>query len=179
MNNSRLHTKEALDFSALLRFLRRAVAVFSLILASLGPPVVAADEAPEIADFTFLAGFWKGTGFGGVSEEMWMPGADGSMFGIFKQSSAAGITFTEFMEITRVGEEFVLRLKHFNPDFTGWEEKTDYVTFRLQSVSPNKGVFNGLSYTLVAGNTLRIELRLRGSDGEISTEVFELTRQEL
>jgi hypothetical protein len=74
---------------------------------------------------------------------------------------------------------FVLRLKHFNPDFTGWEEKSDYVTFPLRSVAPNQAVFSGLSYTLVDGDKLRIELQLRQSDGTVETEVFELTRRAL
>lgn len=143
-----------------------------------GSFVAAQDSKPTIGDFAFLQGFWSGSGFGGVSEEMWMPPSDGSMFGIFKQSSAAGITFTEFMEITQVGGEFVLRLKHFNPDFTGWEAKDEYVTFRLQSVAPNQAVFGGLSYTLVDATHLRIELRLRESDGSVNTEVFEMQKRE-
>lgn len=148
-------------------------------LLSLCSLISAQDKNVTIEDFAFLQGFWTGSGFGGVSEEMWMPASDGSMFGIFKQSSAAGITFTEFMEITKIGEEFVLRLKHFNPDFTGWEQKDEYVTFRLQSVAPNQAVFNGLSYTRVDGTQLRIELRLRESDGSVNTEVFELQKSAL
>ena len=149
------------------------------ILLALSPFSMAQDKAASIDDFAFLQGFWVGTGFGGVSEEMWMPASDGSMFGIFKQSSEAGITFTEFMEITQVGGEFVLRLKHFNPDFSGWEEKDENVTFRLESVAPNKAVFNGLSYTLVDPTHLRIELRLRENDGSVNTEVFELRKGDL
>jgi len=149
----------------------------ALLSFSLG--TLAQDQTPSIDDFAFLQGFWSGSGFGGVSEEMWMPAADGSMFGIFKQSSAAGITFTEFMEIIRIGTDFVLRLKHFNPDFTGWEQKDEYVTFRLQSVAPNQVVFNGLSYTLVDPTHLRIELRLREDDGSVHTEVFDLHKRAL
>ena len=73
----------------------------------------------------------------------------------------------------------MLRLKHFNPDFTGWEQKDEYVTFRLQSVAPNQVVFNGLSYTLVDPTHLRIELRLREDDGSVHTEVFDLHKRAL
>lgn len=146
---------------------------------TLTPFSIAQEKSVRIDDFAFLQGLWTGTGFGGVSEEMWMPASDGSMFGIFKQSSAAGITFTEFMEITQVAGEFVLRLKHFNPDFTGWEEKEENVTFRLQSVAPNQASFDGLIYTLVDATHLRIELRLRQADGSVNTEVFELRKRDL
>ncbi len=154
-------------------------AMLTCTLFSLPPLSMAQEKSVSIEDFAFLQGLWVGTGFGGVSEEMWMPASDGSMFGIFKQSSEAGITFTEFMEITQVADEFVLRLKHFNPDFTGWEEKGENVTFRLQSVAPNQAVFNGLSYTLVDENHLRIELRLRDGNGNVNTEVFDLRKRDI
>ena len=137
------------------------------------------DKTPSIEDFAFLTGYWKGTGFGGESEEMWMPPVAGKMFGIFKQSSDSELIFTEFMEITEVDGEFKLRLKHFNPDFSGWEEKQDHVIFPWVSVSPNKAVFGALSYELVEPDKLKIELRLRESDGTRSTEVVNFTRERL
>lgn len=93
--------------------------LLTCILLALCAFSMAQDKSASVEDFAFLQGLWVGTGFGGKSEDMWMPASDGSMFGIFKQSSAQGITFTEFMEITQIGGEFVLRLKHFNRDFTG------------------------------------------------------------
>ena len=143
------------------------------------PTAFAQADKPSISDFAFLTGFWKGTGFGGVSEEMWMPSADGRMFGIFKQSADSELIFTEFIEISEVDGNFVLRLKHFNPDFSGWEEKDDHVTFSLVAVSGNKAVFGGLSYELITPDQLRVELKLRQSDGSLNTEVFSFTRGSL
>jgi hypothetical protein len=147
-----------------------------LLLIGVTTPLYAADRAVSIEDFAFLTGYWKGTGFGGVSEEVWMPPSDGRMFGIFKQSSNGELAFTELLEITELDGEFVLRLKHFNPDFSAWEEKNDYLTFKLQATAPNKAVFAGLSYELTDANSLRIELKLRQASGEMTTEVFSLTR---
>jgi hypothetical protein len=150
-----------------------------LALSVLVNSVWAQSPAAKLEDFGFLHGYWVGTGFGGVSEEMWMPGGKGSLFGIFKQSSEAGINFTEYMEITRLDERWVLRLKHFNPDFTGWEYSTDYVTFPLLAVAPNRVEFEGLTYSLIPPATLRIELHLSETDGSSSTANFELRRQAL
>lgn len=133
-------------------------------------------SALSIDDFAFLKGYWSGTGFGGHSEEVWMPPVDGRMFGIFKQSDDSGLVFTEFMEIVESGGGFVLRLKHFNPDFSGWEEKDDYVTFKLTAVSGDKAVFGGLSYEIVAPNALQIKLNMRNDDGSTVTEVFDFAR---
>lgn len=133
----------------------------------------------NIEDFGFLAGYWQGEGFGGVSEEMWIPPSGGRMFGIFKQSNDDALVFSEYMEIIEADGQFVLRLKHFNPDFSGWEERNDFVTFPLESVSAGKAVFSGLSYELVEADQLRIEVNLRQSDGNLSTEVFTLARKAL
>lgn len=147
------------------------------VLACMPPVSVADDSEIGIEDFSFLSGYWVGEGFGGVSEEIWMPPSGGRMFGIFKQSNDAELNFTEFIEITSVDGEYLLRLKHFNADFTGWEEKDGYVTFKLQSVEPNKAVFGGLSYELIESDQLRVSLRLRESDGTVHTEVFNFKRQ--
>lgn len=161
-----------------MRTLTTLLNVVSILLIT-HMPAHGQNAPPTMADFDFLKGYWQGTGFGGRSEEIWMPAADGSMFGIFKQASDAGITFTEFMEITQVGENFVLRLKHFNPDFTGWEAQDEYVTFTLRSVAPNKAVFGGLTYTRIDSTNLRIELRLQESDGNVHTEVFDLVKVDI
>jgi hypothetical protein len=149
-------------------------------------PVVAQQEAEtstqveaRIEDFAFLTGYWVGEGFGGVSEEMWMPPVDGRMQGIYKHSSNSALMFSELLDISSEHGQIRLRLKHFNPDLTGWEEKNDHVTFPLESVAPNKATFRGLSYELVGKDQLRIELTLRESDGSTHVEVFNLTRRPL
>lgn len=135
-----------------------------------------AEEATTIDDFAFLTGTWTGNGMGGKSEEVWMPPSAGRMFGIFTQSSTDGLIFTEFMEITKVDGDFILRLKHFNPDFTGWEEKGDYLTFRLDSVSENKAAFGSLRYELIENTNLKIHLDMKQTAGNTVTEIFDLTR---
>lgn len=137
---------------------------------------VHAEDAVSIEDFAFLTGSWAGTGMGGESEEVWMPPSAGRMFGIFKQSSAEGLIFTEFMEITEVDGEFILRLKHFNPDFTGWEEKEDYLTFKLESVSENQATFGSLRYEVIESTHLKIHLDMRQEAGNTITETFDLQR---
>ncbi len=133
----------------------------------------------KIEDFAFLTGYWDGTGFGDRSEEMWMPPSGGRMFGIFKQHNNGELQFSEFMEISENESGWALRLKHFNPDFSGWEAPDEHVTFRLESLSDNEAVFGGLRFELVAPDNLRIALRLRQDDGSLTTEVFEFRRVDM
>ncbi len=156
--------------------IRLCTALFTVLLVQ-----VSAAQQPSVSieDFGFLQGYWQGTGFGGQSEEVWMPPVDGRMFGVFKQSQDSELIFTEFMEIVETEEGFILRLKHFNPDFSGWEEKDDNVTFKLTSVSENNAVFGGLSYEVIESNKLQVKLRMRNDDGSTVTEVFDFTRSQL
>lgn len=130
----------------------------------------------SIDDFAFLTGYWEGQGMGGGSEEVWMPPSGGRMFGIFKQSNADGLIFTELMEITEFEGQFILRLKHFNPDFSGWETKSEHLTFTLTSISKNAAEFGGLRYKLVDSSQLLIELDMHQSSGEVVTEEFLLNK---
>ena len=138
----------------------------------------ASAEEVSIDDFAFLAGYWQGEGFGGQSEEMWMPPSNGRMFGIFTQTNDGALVFSEYMEISESESGWAVRLKHFNPDFSGWEEKTDYVNFPFDSVSDNKAVFGGLSYE-VTGDKLTVSLRMRQTDGSLTTEYFYFDRVEI
>jgi hypothetical protein len=151
----------------------------TLSVLCLFPLVQADSEHVAIEDFAFLTGLWAGEGLGGGSQEMWMPPANGKMFGIFKQSSGNELQFTEFMEISDSGEGFSLRLKHFSADFTGWEESSDYVSFPLVSLSAGKVIFAGLSYQLLDSNSLKVEVEIGQSDGSTETAEFNLVQQEL
>ncbi|WP_422359518.1 DUF6265 family protein [Reichenbachiella sp.] len=134
---------------------------------------------PTMNDLNFLRGYWVGDGFGGVSEEVWMPASLGRMNGIYKHMKDDKTTFMEFMDISIVQDTIRLRLKHYNPDMTGWEEKDKYVTFTLESIEPNKAIFKGLTYELVDPNYLKVSLKLKQKDGSVNTEVFNFRRKTL
>ena len=59
-----------------------------------------------------------------------------------------------------------LRLKHVNPDMTGWEEKNGFVTFCLVKQDASAAYFSGLTFRRLADDTLEayLALRDRGSD---------------
>ncbi len=153
--------------------------ISSLIAALLLAPAAGLSQDISIDDFAFLTGYWTGTGLGGEAEEVWLPPVDGRMFGIFKLSGDGELSFTEFMEITQQDGEWVLRLKHFNPDFSGWEEKDAHVTFPLESVSPNQALFRGLTYKVTDGTDLEVTVRLNYSDGRTVVEPLNFKRQSL
>ena len=124
-----------------------------------------------IDDFAWIAGHWTGEGFGGEMEEYWAPPSDDVMMGMFKHSKDGKITFYEFFTIVKNNDQWDLKLKHFDPDFAGWEEKTDYVTFPLVSASPTKIAFDGLVMKKVSGDQMEVLLTMK-RNGEVSVERF-------
>ena len=86
------------------------------------------------------------------------------------------VIFYEMFALTEHEGSLVLRLKHFNPDMAGWEDKEEMVTFRLAHVEPGLIQFNSLTYHLETEDRMRIHVAVRQSDGELEELEFELTR---
>ena len=67
----------------------------------------------------WLIGHWKGTGLGGVSEEIWAEPAGGVMMGMYRLILNGKPSFYEFIHLAEENGSLVMKLKHFNPDLTG------------------------------------------------------------
>ncbi len=103
--------------------------------------------AASLSDVEWLSGSWQGTAFGSQFEEVWNPPSAGTMVGMFKLfDEDKGVNFYELMLLKQQQESLVLLVKHFSADFTAWEEKQDFVTFKLVKVEDQAVHFSGLSF---------------------------------
>jgi hypothetical protein len=110
---------------------------------------LAEGEAPPTAsleDAAWLAGSWTGTAFGKRFEEVWNPPSADSMVGMFKLYDENGVSFYELLTMTVDDGRLSLKVKHFNADFTAWEDKADFVDFRLVKREPDALHFHGISF---------------------------------
>jgi hypothetical protein len=144
---------------------------------TLGSASGAESPPATLADVHWLIGHWKGTGLGGVSEEIWAEPAGGVMMGMYRLVLKGKPSFYEFMHLAEDTGSLVLKLKHFNADLTAWEEKDRFVTFRLVRMTASEVFFSGLTFRRSGEDRLQIFLALRGSDGTVREERFELQRQ--
>lgn len=134
-------------------------------ITAAGRPTAGATEAPaaRLADLGWLAGRWEGTGIdGGAASESYSPPAGGQIVGHFRQLTRDGsVMFYEIMTIAEVGKTLHFRVKHFNPDMTGWEEKERVVSFPLVAVTRDAWIFNGLTLRRVDANAMVATVRIR------------------
>ena len=125
---------------------------------------------------SWMAGSWVGEGLGGTVEEMWSPPSAGTMVGTFKLIQEGQPVFYEFFVITDEDGSPVLKLKHFNPDMKGWEEKDGFVTFRLIKADDSAAYFGGLTYRRVGDDGMKVFLAMRRK-GELEEVSFEFERR--
>jgi hypothetical protein len=149
--------------------------------ATTGNTIRLADGAPRpaatIADWAWIAGRWQGQGLGGSVDEVWSDPAGRSMVGHFRLVKDGKPVFYEIMTVIEAEASLEMRLKHVNPDMTGWEEKADFVTFKLARLEPDAVYFSGLTFRRTGPDRLEIYLALRNrADGTVREEKFTMSR---
>ena len=125
--------------------------------------------AASLEEVDWLVGNWSGEAFGNRFEEHWNPPSAGSMVGFFKLLDGDAVSFYELLLLVEEEGSLSLKVKHFNPDFTAWEEKEDYVTFRYIMSEDDAIHFSGISFYRIDDDTMHAYLVLR-SGGEIREE---------
>lgn len=158
-------------------------------LALLGASPLAAQETrvaepgftapPAIVNqFWWLEGLWQGEGIDGApATESWLPPAGNTMVGTFvQQAPEGGILFTEHMYLVEDGDSVALKLKHFNADLTGWEDKAGMVTFPLLSLDVCAAYFNGLTIRCDGNDKLVVAVRMKSDQPEPKELLFRFNR---
>ena len=131
--------------------------------------------AATLQDIDWLVGRWAGPGFGGEVEENWNPAMGGTMLGSFRLLKDGKPSFYELLLLAEENNSIVYKVKHFNPDFSAWEEKEDYVSFPLVKLELNTIYFNGLTLKL-DGNACTYYLAMKKKDGSYQEAAMTLQR---
>jgi hypothetical protein len=142
---------------------------FKLTTGTRSPPAT-------LADIQWLSGRWVGNAFGGIAEEIWSPAQAGSMMGMYRLIRAGKPVFYELLTIVEENGSLVLRLKHFNPDLTGWEEKDKTIDFPFVGLRDGAVHFDGMSFH-PHGDALTVYLATRQKDGTVREETLSYTRE--
>lgn len=133
-------------------------------------------EKATIQDMKPLAGTWRGKGLGGTVEEVYSQPQDGAMMGMFRFLDKGRTVFYEFITILEENGTLIVRLKHFNSDLRGWEEKDKTVDFRFVKKEKNRMYFEGQTFEFISKNALNIYVAIGQKDGTVTEEVFSYKR---
>ena len=130
----------------------------------------------SLDDLSWLVGHWQANAFGGICEEVWSPPSSGSMTGTFKLAVNGEISFYEIIILTIEDGGPTMRLKHFNSDLTGWEEKSDMITFPFVKLTDKKLQLEGITYSSSSFDSLQIDMNIRNAEGKIDRHIFNFWR---
>ena len=131
----------------------------------------------KVKSLAWLAGYWRGEGSLGAAEEIWMPPSHGTMAGAFKVVRENQPYFYEFVEISEEEGSLTLKVKHFNANLHGWEEKDSFVTFPLVKLGAGEAYFSGLTYRRTSDTELRAYVAIQQEDGRLEEIEFVFQRQ--
>ncbi|WP_347925267.1 DUF6265 family protein [Pontimicrobium sp. SW4] len=126
---------------------------------------------PKLKNIAWISGTWHGEAFGGITEEIWSKPSGGSMMASFKLINDGKVTFYEIEIIREVENSLILQLKHFGSDLKGWETKDETVDFPLIEITPNKVVFEGMTFEKVNNNEMNVYVDIK-ENGTIETVKF-------
>jgi hypothetical protein len=156
--------------------MRRFALAFALMLTACAAPARAQSDAVTIADAAWLEGHWVGEGFGGQLEEIWMAPVGAQMVGHFRMTQDGAPVFYEFLLIEEHEGGLRYRVKHFNPDMVGWEERDGFHEFPWVSASADELRFGGLVLRQVDAATSDHIITTRAADGAETTQTLRYRR---
>ncbi|NOS92126.1 MAG: hypothetical protein HOP30_09405 [Cyclobacteriaceae bacterium] len=110
----------------------------------------------DLSSLRWIEGHWRGVAFGGITEEVWSPPLGGSMMCAFKLVVNGNVKFYELATISEENSTLILRLKHFNSNLKGWEDKDKTIDFRLVKVTDSKIYFDEFTIERVGAKKMNI-----------------------
>lgn len=143
------------------------------------PAPGAKPPAARIEDAAWLAGRWIGEALGARVEEVWSPPVGRAMCGHFRLDAATGPRFFELLLLVEETGSLAMKVKHFSPEFHGWEEKDACLSLPLAALSTGELRFSGLTIRRDCDDGLSMWLAMHGKDGAQREESFRYRRAPL
>lgn len=131
----------------------------------------------SLADVSWLVGSWSGEAFGSDFEEVWNPASAGSMVGMWKLLKDDQVVFYELMLLVEEEGSLSIKVKHFSEDFAAWEDKEEFVQFRLVKIAADEIHFAGISFYRINDDEIHAYIVMK-HDGEVREEKMTYSRND-
>lgn len=100
-------------------------------------------RAGDLEALSFMSGHWVAANGDDDYEEVWLAPRAGTLPGSFRWVFPNGRQVLEYLVIEETDEGVFFRFKHFNPDYTAWEQEPN--SYRLASVEDDTATFERIS----------------------------------
>ncbi len=130
-----------------------------------------------LEDVSWLVGSWSGEAFGSNFEEVWNPASAGSMVGMWKLLKDDQVVFYELMLLVEEEGSLSIKVKHFSEDFTAWEDKEEFIQFRLVRITADEIHFAGISFYRINDDEIHAYIVMK-HDGEVREEKMTYIRND-
>jgi hypothetical protein len=142
--------------------------LLALVLCASPSP---AKETHTVEQLAFMAGHWTRTTDGMLVEQVFLPPAAGTLVGLQRRTRDDETLVSYFFVVEQTAKGVVCRFKHFENDYTTYEDRnqTGPRTFTLVASSPGSATFEErgedgsvyLRYRLTATGQLAIAVASR------------------
>ena len=138
----------------------------------------ASSPPATLADVAWLVGTWAGEqGDGRFASETYSEPKGGQITGHFFETREDRVSLMELMQIVESNGSLIYRLRHFRPDFSGWEDKDGTPTeFRLIAVEDGRFYFDGITLDASEPGKLDFWVRVSSKDGAAREIVYRYDR---
>ncbi|MEO1252187.1 MAG: DUF6265 family protein [Pseudomonadota bacterium] len=129
-------------------------------------PVAAAGDH-KIDDLSFLKGAWKGGDGDFVFEEIWSAPEGGVMTGMARGVGDGTLRVLEYIVVAEENGGLVMRFKHFNADYSTWEDGAAPLELTLTALDGTDATFTAdppshtvtsIRYWMPEAATLRVDV---------------------
>jgi len=152
-----------------------SISAFAFAQKDAAPP-----PSAKIASMAWMKGYWAGEGYGGEVETAMGPPRSGVMLGWFRHTKADGKPgFYEICSIEEYEGSLRFVIKHFHPNWIGWEEKDYAHQARLTKLDKDTAVFGPMTIRRMGPNAMEMEIQITSKDGQTRKEVLKLKRRPL
>jgi Domain of unknown function (DUF6265) len=152
--------------------MRRPVVTVLIALLAATADFAPAAEPPALGELSWFTGRWVDDSGGNLSEETWSGASGDSMLGMWRYVVDGKARIYEILTITAEDGGIVMRLRHFDPQLVGREDKTTPVVLKLVSSKRRQAVFEGtevggpdlvrLTYVSPSDDALTVTLEKQG-----------------
>lgn len=121
---------------------------------------VAPMSGVKLEDLSFLTGKWRVSKDGETTEEIWGSVQGDSIVGHCHSVQNSKSTLYELIAVLKVGNELVMRIKHFKNGFVPWDEKAEPGDLHLIKFATNEATFQNRSKDTVSIQYKRTDKQL-------------------